>query len=115
MPSMSTCSMNRLQSSPMRAPRFLLALCLLAFCACSSVLAEEYDLVLANGRVMDPESGLDAVRNLGIRNGRIAAVSAKRLSGKEVIDVSGLVVAPGFIDMHAHGQREFEAGLQAQD
>jgi N-acyl-D-aspartate/D-glutamate deacylase len=99
----------------MRAPRFLLALCLLAFCACSSVLAEEYDLVLANGRVMDPESGLDAVRNLGIRNGRIAAVSAKRLSGKEVIDVSGLVVAPGFIDMHAHGQREFEAGLQAQD
>jgi dihydroorotase len=63
-----------------------------------------FDLVIANGRVMDPESGLDAVRNLGIRGGRIAAVASERLTGRAVVDASGLIVAPGFIDLHAHGQ-----------
>ncbi|HLT91269.1 MAG TPA: amidohydrolase family protein [Woeseiaceae bacterium] len=81
----------------------------------ANALAGEYDLVLKNGRVMDPESGLDARRHVGISGGRIAAVSERQLSGKLELDVSGLVVAPGFIDFHAHGQREFEAGLQAQD
>ncbi|OLC84690.1 MAG: hypothetical protein AUH66_00330 [Acidobacteria bacterium 13_1_40CM_4_57_6] len=65
---------------------------------------EIYDLVIANGRVMDPESGLDAVRNLGIRSGKIAAVSSGPLEGKQTIDAKGLVVAPGFIDLHQHGQ-----------
>ena len=60
-----------------------------------------YDLVIQNGRVIDPESGLDAVRSLGIRDGKIAAVSRRVLQGREVIDARGLVVAPGFIDLHA--------------
>src|SRR5439155_26005770 len=64
--------------------------------------AQTYDLVIRNGRVMDPASGLDAVRSIGIKGVRIAAISAGPLSGKTIIDVSGLVVAPGFIDLHSH-------------
>jgi N-acyl-D-aspartate/D-glutamate deacylase len=66
--------------------------------------AQDYDLVIAHGRVMDPASGLDAVRDVGIRAGRIAAISEQPLSGRQTIDAAGLVVAPGFIDLHSHGQ-----------
>ena len=66
--------------------------------------AQTYDLVLAGGRVLDPESGLDATRNVGITSGRIAAVTTEPLAARETLDVRGLVVAPGFIDLHAHGQ-----------
>jgi N-acyl-D-aspartate/D-glutamate deacylase len=82
-----------------------------------SVLAGQaaYDLVIRNGRVIDPESGLDAVRTVGIRNGRIAAVSRTALSGRAVIDARGLVVAPGFIDLHAHGQNDENYRVYAMD
>ena len=63
-----------------------------------------FDVVIANGRVIDPESRLDATRFVGVRNGKIAAISATPISGKTTIDAKGLVVAPGFIDLHAHGQ-----------
>jgi N-acyl-D-aspartate/D-glutamate deacylase len=66
--------------------------------------AQQYDIVLEGGRVMDPETNLDAVRNVGIRGGKIARISAEPLSGKRFIHVAGLVVAPGFIDLHQHGQ-----------
>lgn len=64
-----------------------------------------YDLVINNGRVMDPETSFDAVRNVGIKNGRIAIISEQRLSGNKIIDATGLVVSPGFIDTqsHSHG------------
>jgi N-acyl-D-aspartate/D-glutamate deacylase len=65
---------------------------------------ETYEVVVAGGRVMDPESGLDATRWVGIRDGRIAAISTRPLRGDTLLDASGLVVAPGFIDLHAHGQ-----------
>lgn len=74
-----------------------------------------FDLVLKGGRVMDPESGLDGVRNVGIREGKIAAVSREAVSGSEILDVSGLVVAPGFIDLHAHGQDNTSNAFQARD
>lgn len=61
-----------------------------------------FALVIAGGRVIDPESGLDAVRNLAIDNGKIVAVTDQPIGGKEAIDATGLVVAPGFIDMHHH-------------
>src|SRR5262245_3413576 len=64
----------------------------------------QYDVVIANGRVIDPESRLDATRFVGIRNGKIEAISATPIGGKTTIDAKGLVVAPGFIDLHAHGQ-----------
>jgi len=65
-------------------------------------IAKEYDLVVINGRVMDPESNLDAVRNVGIKDGKIAVVTKKGIKGKETIDAKGLVVSPGFIDTHHH-------------
>ncbi len=77
--------------------------------------AEEYDLVIANGRVMDPETNLDAVRHVGIRAGKIAAISESKLQGKTVIDAKGLVVAPGFIDLHEHGQAAENYKYQARD
>jgi dihydroorotase len=77
---------------------------LLGAAACGAGTAGEYDVVVMNGRVFDPESGLDAVRNIGIRAGTIAAVTAEPIRGGTVIDATGLIVAPGFIDLHAHGQ-----------
>lgn len=77
--------------------------------------AETYDLVITNGRIMNPANGLDSIRHIGIKDGSIAVLSRDEIDGEEVVDASGLVVAPGFIDLHAHGQREFEARLQAQD
>src|SRR5580704_15078985 len=76
---------------------------------------ENYELVIANGRVMDPESGLDGVRSVGIRGGKIVAVSQKPLTGKATIDAKGLVVAPGFIDLHEHGQEPRNYQFQAHD
>src|SRR6266404_9073771 len=79
----------------------------------ASIGTETYDVVIANGRVMDPESGLDAVRNVGIAGGKIRAISAEPLQGRKTIDAMGLTVAPGFIDLHQHGQEprnyEFKA------
>jgi dihydroorotase len=75
----------------------------------------QFDIVLAGGRVIDPETGLDAVRNIGIRTGTIEEITAQPLDGREVIDVRGLVVAPGFIDLHAHGQDPFSSRLQVRD
>jgi N-acyl-D-aspartate/D-glutamate deacylase len=77
--------------------------------------AQQYDLVLEGGRVMDPETGLDAVRNVGIADGTIVAVSESALDGEEVLNVKDLVVAPGFIDLHAHGQEPVSNRLQAMD
>jgi N-acyl-D-aspartate/D-glutamate deacylase len=77
--------------------------------------AETYDLVITHGRVMDPESGLDADRNIGIRAGKILAISSEPLEGKQTIDVKGLVVAPGFIDLHEHGQEPRNYEFQAHD
>src|SRR5881296_395239 len=63
-----------------------------------------YDRVILGGRVIDPASNLDAVRNIGLQGGRIAVITTRSLSGRDTIDARGLVVAPGFIDLHAHGQ-----------
>ena len=66
------------------------------------VLAADYDLVISNGRVIDPETGLDAQRNIGIVGGSIAVISSEPLIGSKNINAQGLVVAPGFIDVHSH-------------
>src|SRR5262245_20933968 len=74
-----------------------------------------HDLVIRGGRVMDPESGLDAIRDVGITAGKIAAISTATLTGRAVIDAHGLVVAPGFIDLHVHGQNPETYALRAAD
>ena len=80
-----------------------------------AMAATEFDIVFLGGRVMDPETGLDAVRNLGISRGEIAAISGEPLRGELMVDASGLVVAPGFIDLHAHGQDNVSNKSQALD
>ena len=74
-----------------------------------------YDVVIKDGRVMDPESGLNDIRNVGITNEKIVAISEKDLNGKQIINAKGLVVAPGFIDMHEHGQEPQNYEFQAHD
>src|ERR1700722_16494738 len=90
-----------------------LSLFLFAFGA--TLAAQPYDIVLANGRVMDPETNLDAGRNVGIRGGKIAAISQSTLEGRTVLDVKGLVVTAGFIDLHSHGQTPENYGYKARD
>src|SRR5256886_1990278 len=63
-----------------------------------------YDRVILGGHVMDPASELDAVRNIGLTGGRIAIITTHAIRGRDTVDARGLVVAPGFIDLHAHGQ-----------
>jgi cytosine/adenosine deaminase-related metal-dependent hydrolase len=66
-------------------------------------VSKDYDLVILNGRVMDPETSFDGVSNVGIRNGRIERITEEAIRGKETIDAAGHVVAPGFIDLEQHG------------
>ena len=80
-----------------------------------SAAARPHDIVIEGGRVLDPETGLDAIRNIGINDGKIVAVSEHGLEGSRVIDASGLIVSPGFIDLHAHGQDILSARVQAFD
>jgi N-acyl-D-aspartate/D-glutamate deacylase len=72
--------------------------------AVSAAASETFDVVLNGGRVVDPETGLDGVRNIGVRGDRIAAVSPEPLAGRRIINARGLVVVPGFIDLHQHQQ-----------
>ena len=76
---------------------------------------QTFDIVIDHGRVIDPESRLDAVRNIGVSKGRVAAVTSRRLQGKLRIDASRLVVAPGFIDLHEHRQSSEAYELKALD
>ena len=63
-----------------------------------------YDLLIRGGTVVDPSQGLHAVRDVGLRNGKVAAVEASISAGEagEVVDASGLIVAPGLLDLHVH-------------
>jgi N-acyl-D-aspartate/D-glutamate deacylase len=83
--------------------------------AAGACAPRSFDLVIVNGRVVDPESGLDAVRALGINAGRIVEISSASLTGRAVIDASGLVVAPGFVDLHSHTQSHDVYKLRAAD
>jgi N-acyl-D-aspartate/D-glutamate deacylase len=102
-------------SVPRAASIVLFALAAVSACSSPAQPAATYDLVVANGRVMDPESQLDAVRHVGIRGGRIEAVSETPLTGTRVIDASQHVVAPGFIDLHEHGQQEESYAMMVRD
>jgi len=83
--------------------------------AATQAPADPFDLVIADGRVIDPESNLDAVRHVGIRGDRLAAVSPEPLAGRETIDARGLVVTPGFIDLHRHAHGDQSHRYAARD
>ncbi len=99
-------------SSSLGRLRLLAATSLLLLLACAE---RPYDLVVLNGRVMDPETELDAARHIAIHGGMIAAVTPEDIRGLDTLDATGLVVAPGFIDLHAHGQDSVSQELQAMD
>jgi N-acyl-D-glutamate deacylase len=79
----------------------------------AQAVESDYDLVINNGRVMDPEMMYNAVANVGIKDGRIAAITKDEISGNSTIEATGHVVAPGFIDIHAHGQNLGDYRMQA--
>jgi N-acyl-D-aspartate/D-glutamate deacylase len=65
-----------------------------------------YDLIITGGRVIDPSSRLDAIRDVAIANGRIAAVeSSIAAAASKVFDARGKLVVPGLIDIHTHTAR----------
>jgi N-acyl-D-aspartate/D-glutamate deacylase len=103
----------------MKAITRTLVLCALGALAAGARPADTtedvHDLVIRGGRVMDPESRTDGIRDVAVDGGRIAAISEGHLSGHRVIDARGLVVAPGFIDLHAHGQDAENYALRAAD
>ena len=78
-------------------------------------MAADYDLVINNGRVMDPETMYDSVANVGIKDGRIAVITKNKIKGKETLDAKGLVVAPGFIDGHQHCIEPYAYRLMLRD
>ena len=80
-----------------------------------AALAQSYDIAINHGRVIDPESGLDAIRHVGIRGATIVAISCTPLKGKRDVDASGHVVSPGFIDLHQHGQTDENYRVKARD
>ncbi|MBL8266821.1 amidohydrolase family protein [Steroidobacter sp.] len=88
---------------------------IMAALAPAVVWSAPYELVIRGGRVLDPETGLDATMNVGINGGRIARISAEPLTGTRTVDAKGLVVAPGFIDLHQHGHDEVSGVLKAFD
>ena len=105
-----------LSTTRMRTFPFVVAVFALCGAAFRVAAADTtFDLVLRDGRVIDPESALDAVRDVGISDGIIRVVSAAPLAGRTVIDAKGLVIAPGFIDLHQHALNSADMFLKAQD
>ncbi|WP_109468670.1 amidohydrolase family protein [Albibacillus kandeliae] len=78
-------------------------------------MAETYDIIIRNGRVMDPETGFDEVCDLAVSGDTIAKIGKVEGAAAREIDATGLIVAPGFIDLHAHGQSVAADRMQAFD
>src|SRR5205807_7770828 len=77
---------------------------IMALCSLASAFAQPYDIVLRGGRVIDPANGIDARRDVAVTGDRIVAVQADipGAQARKMVDVSGLYVVPGLIDLHAH-------------
>jgi cytosine/adenosine deaminase-related metal-dependent hydrolase len=99
----------------MKRLRGLLDLLVLSLMLVMPALAADYDLVIKNGRVMDPETRYDAVANVGVKDGLIAVITKDKIKGKETINAKGLVVAPGFIDGHVHGIEPYLYRIMLRD
>ena len=73
------------------------------------------DVVIVGGRVIDPETKFDAIRNVGVKGGKIVFVGTTTPAARDTVNAAGLVVSPGFIDLHAHGQDDANYGFLARD
>lgn len=87
----------------------------LALMLVAPAFAADYDVVILNGRVMDPETNFDGVSNVGIKGGKIAVITKDKIKGKETINAKGLVVAPGFIDGHQHSIEPYIYRMMVRD
>lgn len=74
-----------------------------------------FDIVLKNGRVIDPATEFDGIRNVGIRGDKIVEITSDNISGTKEIDATGLIIAPGFIDLHVHGMTNEAHAYQVRD
>jgi len=81
----------------------------------TNIVAQSFDIAINSGRVMDPETGFDGIRNIGINGDRIVEITTKPIRGKFTLNAKGLVISPGFIDLHAHGQTNEAHQYQARD
>ncbi len=97
-----------------RAQVFFVLFCALVMCG-SGCSKRTYDLVISSGHVMDPETGFDKVAHVGIVGDKIEAISEQPLPGAKTIDANGLVVAPGFIEIHSHGIDSLNYQYRAMD
>jgi hypothetical protein len=100
----------------MKSWRLGIGILLVALLLCLNAYGQDsYDIAILNGWVMDPETKYDSVANVGIKAGKIAVITKDKITGKETIDATGLVVAPGFIDTHFHWTRTMGYKLGLRD
>ncbi|AXI49069.1 aminoacylase (plasmid) [Sulfitobacter sp. SK012] len=99
----------------MKPTTLLTAITLSTTALANGVLAQDYDVAILNGRVMDPETGFDQIANVGINNGWITEITTDPIEGENTIDAAGHVVAPGFIDLEQHGLSPFGIKLNLRD
>ncbi|MEP1353198.1 MAG: amidohydrolase family protein [Tateyamaria sp.] len=99
----------------MKPSVFLHSITLSMWMIATGAVADNFDVVILNGRVMDPETGFDQVANVGINNGWITEITTDAIEGTEAIDAAGHVVAPGFIDLEQHGLSPFGIKLNLRD
>ena len=94
----------------MRTSRYLLVyLFLFSFAAC---YCQSFDIVVKGGHVIDPKNGINAVRDIAIKDGKIAAVAENIDTGgsAQIIDARGLYVTPGLVDIHSHNFPDMRTG-----
>jgi N-acyl-D-aspartate/D-glutamate deacylase len=98
------------------APRTLgLGVVMLIAAPLAAQRAAPLDVVIVGGRVIDPETKLDAVRTVGVKGGKIVFVGVTTPGARDTVKANGLVVSPGFIDLHSHGQDDANYGFLARD
>jgi len=92
-------------------------------CSCSNsnissrklVNQDIYEVIIQNGRIINPANQTDAFLNIAIQADTIVAISSQELQGKQVIDASNLIIAPGFIDIHSHTPTPLGQYFQLKD